>query len=167
IRHQEAGRNVPMYRTSTACALAGRIGGDMVVSMRPIPAAQVAEAVRITDRFPAVHGAPVHIGDPGRISIDDLDSPDFGDPPVIAAGDIPVFCACGVTPQAAIRDSAVPFAITHSPGRMFITDEPEDTYRRCPLLHCPPTPPPPAHSSSEARTATRRHRRTGAATPAD
>ena len=130
IRHQETGRNVPMYRTSTACAPAGRIGGDMVVSMRPIPAAQVAEAVRITDRFPAVHGAPVHIGEPGRIGIDDLDSPDFGDPPVIAAGDIPVFWACGVTPQAAIRDSAVPFAITHSPGRMFITDEPEDTYRR-------------------------------------
>src|SRR5699024_2790966 len=106
IRHQEAGRNVPMYRTSTACAPAGRIGGDMVVSMRPIPAAQVAEAVRITDRFPAVHGAPVHIGEPGQIGIDDLASPDFGDPPVIAAGDIPVFWARGVTPQAATRPPA-------------------------------------------------------------
>ncbi|WP_210602770.1 putative hydro-lyase [Brevibacterium oceani] len=130
IRHQEAGRNVPMYRTSTACTPAGRISGDVVVSMRPIPASQVAEAVRITDRFPAVHGAPVHIGEPAQIGITDLDSPDFGDPPVINDGDIPVFWACGVTPQAALQASGVPFAITHSPGKMFITDEPEDTYRR-------------------------------------
>ncbi|MCI4011506.1 putative hydro-lyase [Brevibacterium sp. ZH18] len=130
IRHQEAGRNVPMYRTSTACTRAGRISGDVVVSMRPIPATQVAEAVRITDRFPAVHGAPVHIGAPEQIGIFDLDSPEFGDPPHITEGDLPVFWACGVTPQAAIQASGVPFAITHSPGRMFITDEPEDTYRR-------------------------------------
>ncbi|GAA1851604.1 putative hydro-lyase [Brevibacterium marinum] len=130
IRHQEAGRNVPMYRTSTACRPAGRISGDLVVSMRPIPAHQVAEAVRITDRFPAVHGAPVHIGEPAQIGIDDLDSPDFGDAPVIADGDIPVFWACGVTPQAAVQASAPPFAITHSPGKMFITDEPEDTFRQ-------------------------------------
>lgn len=130
IRHQEAGRNVPMYRTSTACRPAGRISGDMVVSMRPIPASQIAEAVRITDRFPAVHGAPIHIGEPSQIGIDDLGSPDFGDAPVIEDGDIPVFWACGVTPQAAIQASGIPFAITHSPGKMFITDEPEDTYRQ-------------------------------------
>lgn len=130
IRHQEAGRNVPMFRTSRACRPAGKISGDMVVSMRPIPAHQVAEAVRITDRFPAVHGAPVHIGEPGQIGIDDLDAPDFGDAPVVEDGDIPVFWACGVTPQAAIQASAPPFAITHSPGKMFITDEPEDTFRQ-------------------------------------
>lgn len=130
IRHQDAGRNVPMYRTSTRCRPAGRIAGDMVVSMRPIPAHQVAEAVRITDRFPAVHGAPVHIGDPEAIGITDLDSPDFGDAPVMAEGDIPVFWACGVTPQVAIAESAPPFALTHSPGRMFITDAPESDYRQ-------------------------------------
>lgn len=130
IRHQDADRNVPMYRTSTACTPAGRVKGDLVVSMRPIPASQVAEAVRITDRFPAVHGAPVHIGEPAQLGITDLDAPDFGDAPVIEDGDIPVFWACGVTPQAAIQASGVPFAITHSPGKMFITDEPEDTYRR-------------------------------------
>ena len=130
VRHQEAGRNVPIYRTSTACRPAGRISGDMVVSMRPIPASQVAEAVRITDRFPAVHGAPVHIGEPSQLGIDDLGAPDFGDAPVIDDGDIPVFWACGVTPQAAIQASGIPFAITHSPGKMFITDEPEDTYRQ-------------------------------------
>ena len=130
IRHQEAGRNVPMYRTTTACTPAGRVRGDMVVSMRPIPAHQVAEAVRITDRFPAVHGAPVHIGDPEQIGITDLDHPDFGDAPSIQSGDIPVFWACGVTPQVAIAESAPPFAITHSPGKMFVTDTEEGAFRR-------------------------------------
>ena len=130
IRHQDAGRNVPMYRTNLPCRPAGRVRGDMVVSMRPIPAHQVAEAVRITDRFPAVHGAPIHIGAPEAIGITDLDSPDFGDAPVIEHGDIPVFWACGVTPQVAIAESAPPFAITHSPGRMFITDAPESDYRQ-------------------------------------
>ncbi|GAA1531897.1 putative hydro-lyase [Brevibacterium picturae] len=130
IRHQEAGRNVPMYSTSIACRPAGRVHGNMVVSMRPIPARQVAEAVTITDRFPAVHGGPVHIGEPEQIGITDLDSPDFGDAPVIEDGDIPVFWACGVTPQVAIQASAPPFAITHSPGRMFITDAPEGTFRQ-------------------------------------
>lgn len=130
IRHQDAGRNVPMYRTSTACRPAGRVHGDMVVSMRPIPAGQIAEAVRITDRFPAVHGGPVHIGAPEQIGIADLESPDFGDAPVIAEGDLPVFWACGVTPQVAVQESAPPFAITHSPGRMFITDAPEGDYRQ-------------------------------------
>ncbi|MCD1285772.1 MULTISPECIES: putative hydro-lyase [unclassified Brevibacterium] len=130
IRHQEAGRNVPMYRTTTACFPAGRVRGDMVVSMRPIPAHQVAEAVRITDRFPAVHGAPVHIGDPEQIGITDLDHPDFGDAPSIQPGDVPVFWACGVTPQVAIAESAPPFAITHSPGKMFVTDTEEGAFRR-------------------------------------
>ena len=130
IRHQDAGRNVPMYSTSIACQPAGRVHGNMVVSMRPIPARQVAEAVRITDRFPAVHGGPVHIGEPEQIGITDLHSPDFGDAPAIQDGDIPVFWACGVTPQLAIQASAPPFAITHSPGRMFITDAPEGNYRQ-------------------------------------
>ncbi|WP_375295007.1 putative hydro-lyase [Brevibacterium sp.] len=130
IRHQEAGRNVPMYRTNLPCAEAGRISGDLVVSLRPIPAHQVAEAVRVTDRYPSIHGGPVHIGEPGQIGIADLGSPDFGDAPDIRAGDVPVFWACGVTPQAAIEESGIPFAITHSPGRMFITDAPEAKYRQ-------------------------------------
>jgi uncharacterized protein YcsI (UPF0317 family) len=130
VRHQEAGRNVPMYRTSTPCRPAGRIRGNMVVSMRPIPASQVAAAVRITDRFPAVHGSPVHIGAPEQIGITDLARPDYGDAPVLHPGDIPVFWACGVTPQAAIAESAPPFALTHSPGRMFITDAQESDYRQ-------------------------------------
>ncbi|MCP3426916.1 putative hydro-lyase [Rothia sp. AR01] len=128
IRHQELGRNVPMYRTARACAPAGRLSGDLVVSMRPIPAGRVADAVRISGRYPAVHGAPVHVGDPAGLGIADLGAPDFGDAPEIRDGEVPVFWACGVTPQAAIVASRPPFALTHAPGHMFVTDVPDANY---------------------------------------
>ncbi len=128
IRHQETGRNVPMYRTDRPCEPAGRISGELVVSMRPIPGDRVADAVRITARYPAVHGAPVHVGDPAGLGIDDVASPDFGDPPEIRPGEVPVFWACGVTPQAAIMASRPPFALTHAPGYMFVTDVPDARY---------------------------------------
>ncbi|HTN55434.1 MAG TPA: putative hydro-lyase [Microbacterium sp.] len=128
IRHQQLGRNVPMYRTNIDCTPAGRLRGEMVVSMRPIPASRVADAVRISGRTPAVHGAPVHIGDPASLGIADLDEPDFGEPSEVHDGEIPVFWACGVTPQAAIMASRPPFAVTHSPGHMFITDVPDAEY---------------------------------------
>ncbi len=128
IRHQELGRNVPMYRTNVDCTPAGRLRGEMVVSMRPIPAGRVADAVQISGRTPAVHGAPVHIGDPASLGILDLGSPDFGDAPEVREGEIPVFWACGVTPQAAIMASKPPFAVTHAPGYMFITDVPDAEY---------------------------------------
>ncbi|RWR18909.1 putative hydro-lyase [Agrococcus lahaulensis] len=128
IRHQELGRNVPMYRTSVDCAPAGRLRGELVVSMRPIPAARVADAVAISGRFPAVHGAPVHVGDPASLGIADLGAPDFGDAPELRDGELPVFWACGVTPQAAIMASRPPFALTHAPGHMLITDAPDAAY---------------------------------------
>jgi uncharacterized protein YcsI (UPF0317 family) len=128
VRHITAGSNVPMYRTNRPCRPAGRLNGPLVVSMRPIPADRVAEAVRISGRFPAVHGAPVHIGEPGALGIADLSKPDFGDPVEIREGEVPVFWACGVTPQAAIMASRPPFAITHSPGYMFISDVPDHEY---------------------------------------
>lgn len=128
IRHQELGRNVPMYRTSVDCAPAGRLRGELVVSMRPIPAARVADAVAISGRFPAVHGAPVHVGDPASLGIADLGAPDFGDAPELRDGELPVFWACGVTPQAAIMASRPPFALTHAPGHMLITDVPDAAY---------------------------------------
>lgn len=127
MRHIAQGCNVPMYRTNRACRPAGRLHGPMVVSMRPIPADRVAEAAMISGRTPAVHGAPVHIGAPDALGIADLARPDFGDPVPIRAGEVPVFWACGVTPQAAVMASRPPFAITHAPGHMFITDTP-DTY---------------------------------------
>ena len=128
VRHITDGSNVPMYRTSRACRPAGRLHGEMVVSMRPIPAQRVADAVSISGRFPSVHGAPVHIGDPAALGIADLARPDFGDAVRIEPGEVPVFWACGVTPQAAVMASGVPFAVTHAPGYMFITDVPDSTY---------------------------------------
>ncbi|HET8601083.1 MAG TPA: putative hydro-lyase [Segeticoccus sp.] len=122
VRHLEAGSNVPMYRTDRSCRDAGSIGGPLVVSMRPVPAALVATAVRVTSRYPAVHGAPVHVGDPSALGIADLSAPDFGDPVEIQAGEVPVFWGCGVTPQAAVIASRPPFAIAHAPGCMAITD---------------------------------------------
>ena len=128
VRHIEQGRNVPMYRTSRPCRRAGALGGPMVVSMRPIPADQVADAVRVTARYPAVHGAPVHVGDPAELGIDDLDAPDFGEPVDVRPGEIPVFWACGVTPQAAVMASKPEFAIGHLPGHMVITDARDTDY---------------------------------------
>ncbi len=122
LRHVEMGRNVPMYRTNIPTAPAGRFRGPLVVSMRPIPAALVPLAVQITARCERVHGAPVHVGAPEALGIADLARPDFGDPVEIRRGELPVFWACGVTPQAAALASGLPFCITHAPGHMFVTD---------------------------------------------
>lgn len=122
VRHIERGTNVPMYRTNIETQRAGRFHGPMVVSMRPMKPADAIRAVQITTRLPAVHGAPVHIGFPEQIGIDDIGRPDYGDPVPIEAGELPVFWACGVTPQAAIAAAHPPFAITHAPGFMLVTD---------------------------------------------
>jgi uncharacterized protein YcsI (UPF0317 family) len=122
IRNLTAGCNVPMYRTSIPCATSGRLSGNMVVSMRPFVAADAIRAVQICSRFPAVHGAPVHLGDPGLIGISDLASPDFGDPVSLRPGELPVFWACGVTPQVVVERSKPPFCISHGPGDMLVTD---------------------------------------------
>ncbi|MCL6518010.1 putative hydro-lyase [Alicyclobacillus sp.] len=122
VRHIEENCNVPMYKTNIPCTPAGRFSGPMVVSMRPIPQGQVVRAVQVTSRFPAVHGAPVHIGDPEAIGIRDLAKPDFGDPVPVRPGEVPVFWACGVTPQAVAMHVKPALMITHAPGHMFITD---------------------------------------------
>ena len=122
LRHIEQRRNVAMYRTNIANAAAGPFAGQMVVSMRPMKAADAIRAVQITSRFPAVHGAPVHLGDPSLIGIADISRPDYGDPVEIMPDEIPVFWACGVTPQEAIRHARLPLVITHQPGYMLVTD---------------------------------------------
>lgn len=129
VAHIDQGVNVPMYRTNKRSAGAGKISGPMVVSMRPIPASQVADAVRITSRYPAVHGAPVHIGNPEELGITDLSKPDFGDAVDIPEGTVPVFWACGVTPQAAVMESKPTLAIGHAPGHMLITDIKDSQYQ--------------------------------------
>ncbi|MEW2072417.1 putative hydro-lyase [Streptomyces sp. NPDC017966] len=129
VRHVEQGRNVPMYVTSWQCRPAGRLRGPMVVSMRPVPPAHLSAAIRESSLLPAVHGGPVHCGAPSGLGIDDLDRPDFGDPVDLEPDDIPVFWACGVTPQAAVMASRPPFALTHAPGQMFLSDARDEQFR--------------------------------------
>ena len=122
LRHIENDTTVPMYRSSIDCVPAGRFKGKMVVSMRPFTPADAIRAVQITTRFPSVHGAPVHLGLPASIGIKDIDKPDLGDPAIIADDELPVFWACGVTPQVVIEQAKPPICITHKPGSMLITD---------------------------------------------
>lgn len=122
MRHNEESCNVPMYKTNIPSVKAGRFEGPMVVSMRPMPEKDVIRAVQVTSRFPSVHGAPVHIGNPEGIGITDLNNPDFGDRVTIKDGEVPVFWACGVTPQAIAMHIKPELMITHAPGHMFITD---------------------------------------------
>lgn len=126
MRHIENDTNVPMFITNIATSSAGAFSGPMVVSMRPIPRDQVVRAIQVTSRFPAVHGAPVHIGEPEAIGISDVSKPDFGDPVAFEDGDVPVFWACGVTPQAVAMSVKPPLMITHAPGHMFITDRKDE-----------------------------------------
>jgi uncharacterized protein YcsI (UPF0317 family) len=122
LRHVKEGKNVAMYRTTIPTVPAGPFYGPMVVSMRPMTAANAIRAVQITARVPAVHGAPIHLGDPSLIGIRDIGTPDFGDAVDILPGELPVFWACGVTPQSVVMAAAPAFCITHAPGYMLITD---------------------------------------------
>lgn len=122
LRHIDQGTNVPMYRTSIETVPAGPFHGPLVVSMRPLKPADAIRAVQITSRFPAVHGAPVHIGKPEMIGIKDIGKPDYGDPVEVKDDELPVFWACGVTPQSVIAAMKPDFCITHAPGHMLVTD---------------------------------------------
>jgi len=123
-RHLSAGTTVPMYRTSVPLASAGRLHGRLVVSMRPYPAHQIDRVRAVTRPFTQGHGEPFWAGDPGVLGIDDLNAPDEGDPVDVGPGEVPVFWGCGVTPQLVAIESRLPYAITHEPGMMFITDLP-------------------------------------------
>ncbi|MER6508246.1 putative hydro-lyase [Nonomuraea sp. NPDC001636] len=129
VRHLEQGRNVPMYRTNVPCESTASLAGPLVVSMRPVPEELVRRAVEVSGRYPRVHGAPVHVGDPAAIGVPDLGRPDFGDPVELRPGDVPLFWACGVTPQAAVMASGVEYAIGHLPGHMAVLDVRDDDYR--------------------------------------
>ena len=124
LRHWERDQTVPMYRTTLETAPAGPFGGGMVVSMRPLSARDAIRAVEVTSRFPHTHGSPVHLGDPSQIGIEDVAAPHWGDAQPIEDGELPVFWACGVTPQNAIRQARPEICITHTPGAMLITDLP-------------------------------------------
>ena len=128
LRHQQTGNNVAMYITNIPTTPAGIFSGPMVVSMRPIKRSQVVRAVQVTSRFPATHGAPIHIGTPHDIGIMDISKPDFGDAVEIKDDEEPVFWACGVTPQAVALNCKPPLMITHAPGKMFITNQRDTDY---------------------------------------
>jgi uncharacterized protein YcsI (UPF0317 family) len=122
IRNVSEGVNVPMYRTNIDCQSAGPFKARMVVSMRPMLASDAIAAIQICSRYPSVHGAPIHLGDPTLIGIGNLNQPDFGDPVSLYSNEIPLFWACGVTPQVALESAKLPLAITHEPGHMLVTD---------------------------------------------
>ena len=122
IRNITQGKNVPMFVTNIPTFPAGIFAGPTVVSMRPIPKDKIVKAVQVTSRFPGVHGAPIQIGESEKIGIRDVFNPDFGDSTDILEDEVPVFWACGVTPQAVAMEANLPFMITHSPGHMFLTD---------------------------------------------
>src|SRR4030095_2115033 len=122
LRYVEQGRNVPMYRTSVDTAPAGRFHGKLVVSMRPFKPADAIRAIEITSRYPRVHGSPIHVGFPEMIGIENLDEPWAGDQTEVGAADLPLFWACGITPQSVVLEARPSFCITHSPGHMLVTD---------------------------------------------
>ncbi len=133
VRHVETGRNVPMFRTDRALVPAGPFGGTMVVTMRPVAVDRVEDAYAISARFPQAHGAPVAHGDPAALGIADLSAPDWGEAVEIRADEIPVYWACGVTPQNVLLRARLPLCITHSPGHMLLSDVAEDA--ETPILH--------------------------------
>ena len=122
VRHIDEGRLVPMYRTDRPTAAVGPFGGPLVVSMRPFAPADAERAAAISARFPDMHGAPVHDGDPAALGIADLGNPDYGQSVTLAPGEGPVFWACGVTSQVAVEGAGLPFFIAHAPGKMLVTD---------------------------------------------
>ena len=122
MHHMTLGKNVPMFRTNIPTTPAGPFHGPLVVSMRSFKPADAIRAVQITSRFPGVHGAPVHIGLPEQIGIRDLAKPDWGDAVEVPADELPLFWACGVTPQAVVAEAKPEFCITHAPGSMLVTD---------------------------------------------
>lgn len=128
IAHLDQGRNVPMYVTNQECLPSGPFRGPLVVSMRPYRPEEISRVVSVTGRYPAMHGAPLNVGDASGLGIDSLAEPDFGEPVDVGEDELPVFWACGVTPQAVVRSAGLPYVITHSPGHMFITDRLNEEY---------------------------------------
>jgi uncharacterized protein YcsI (UPF0317 family) len=136
VRHVEEGKNVPMYKTTIKCIPSRTFSSSLVVSMRPLPAHHVVRAVEVTSRYYKAHGSPVHIGNPGIIGIEDLASPDYGDAVTLRDDEVPVFWACGVTTQTAILQTKPEFAITHSPGYMFVSDLKDEDLTVCMIPSC-------------------------------
>ena len=129
IKHIDERRNVAMYKTNIETEPAGGFKGNTVVSMRPFKKSLVDKVTEITNEFPNMHGGPVHAGDPKEIGIRNIDKPDYGDSIEIAEDEVPVFWACGVTPQNVVLNAKPEILISHAPGHMFITDINNEEYK--------------------------------------
>ncbi|HHV79852.1 MAG TPA: DUF1445 domain-containing protein [Firmicutes bacterium] len=121
LKGNREGRGNPIYVTNRECIPAGVFRGPLVVSMRPVAADKVSEAVLLSARLPLAHGAPVHIGCPEELGVD-LEKPDFGNRVSIEKNEVPVFWACSITPQEVALRSGLDLMITQSPGHMLVTD---------------------------------------------
>ena len=128
LRHVENCQNVSMYDTNIELKSVGEFRGKMVVSMRPIKKELVDLAYEVTSHFPKMHGSPIYHGDPSKIGIKDINSSDYGDSVEIKDDEVPVFWPCGVTPQNVLKEVKLPFAITHKPGYMFVTDRKDSEF---------------------------------------
>ncbi|WP_024955014.1 putative hydro-lyase [Sulfurospirillum arcachonense] len=128
LRHVDLKTNVTMYDTNIELEPVDMFKGNMVVSMRPIKKERVADACVVTSHFPNMHGTPIQVGYPEMIGIKDVQNPDYGDAVEIKDDEIPLFWPCGVTPQNVLREVKLPFAITHSPGHMFVSDKKDSDY---------------------------------------
>ncbi|MEM9356827.1 MAG: putative hydro-lyase [Pseudomonadota bacterium] len=129
IRHIEQGKKVCTYRTTVETTPAGRFHGKLVVSMRNFSVPNAIRAIEITSRYPRVHGAPVHFGDPAAIGIVDINHPEYGGEPDIRHGEVCLFWACGVTPQSIVEIARPPLCITHKAGHMLVTDRRNEEFR--------------------------------------
>jgi uncharacterized protein YcsI (UPF0317 family) len=118
-------RPVTTYLTNVQCAPAGQFKGRMIVSMRPIHRTQVSLAIQVTSRFPGFHGAPVHVGDPRMLGIEDLSRTNGSLGPVeFGPDDVPVFWGCSVTPSQVAMDAGIEYMIASYPGHMLVCDVP-------------------------------------------
>lgn len=123
VRNVDQNINGPVFRSNRDCVPAGAFRGKLVVSMRPMPPALVAEATTITAAHPEVHGGPVHVGSPEALGITDLENPDWGQKVDMEPHDVPMFWACGVTPQQVALEAKTELMITHATGHMFVTKQ--------------------------------------------
>lgn len=131
VRHLEDERRAPVYITDRPMTPAGPFAGPLAVNLRAVPGDLVSRAAAVTARFPSAHGAPVHVGDPADLGLEDLDRVHAGDPPVLRPGDVPMFWGCGVSAELAALHARCPLMITHAPGHMFVTDQPSGLSAIC------------------------------------
>lgn len=122
LRHFKEEKVPPIYITNIQCEPAGPFRGPMVVSEKPIQIRQLSQMIQISSRYPLMHGSPIHIGNPKLIGIEDMKKVHWGEESDVLEDELPVFSACGVTPQTVAVNAKLDLLITHYPGKMFLSD---------------------------------------------